>query len=132
MMTKRNENRKLFQTRLCLYNLVWNSYTSITCSEISNIPYNLIFTARFNNSSILITLFHGTICHWRMNMLVTSQYQPRARLFKILDKVVHWIKLVVQKQRQWLARYPLDKIVQWTTPITLCTSCVKAGNPDQK
>ena len=50
------------------------------------------------------------------------------RLFKILDKVIHWIrlstgqlliqwtasqwiKLVVQKQRQGLARYPLDKIL---------------------
>jgi len=49
-------------------------------------------------------------------------------LFKILDKVIHWIKLstgqlliqwtasqwiklVVQKQRQWLARYSLDKIL---------------------
>ena len=31
-------------------------YTSITCSNISNIPYNLIFTTKFNNSSILITI----------------------------------------------------------------------------
>ena len=29
-------------------------YASITCSIISNIPYNLIFTTRFNDSSILI------------------------------------------------------------------------------
>jgi hypothetical protein len=57
------------------YNLVWVSlrlinreavyekrkltkvgYASITCSIISNIPYNLIFTTKFNNSSILITI----------------------------------------------------------------------------
>jgi hypothetical protein len=31
-------------------------YTSITCSTISNIPYNFIFTAKFNESSILITI----------------------------------------------------------------------------
>jgi hypothetical protein len=31
-------------------------YTSITCSTISNIPYNLIFTTKFNDSSILITI----------------------------------------------------------------------------
>ena len=31
-------------------------YASITCSTISNIPYNLIFTIRFNYSSILITI----------------------------------------------------------------------------
>ena len=31
-------------------------YTSITCSKFSNIPYNLIFTAKFIDSSILITI----------------------------------------------------------------------------
>ena len=28
----------------------------ITCSKISNIPYNLIFTTKFNDSLILITI----------------------------------------------------------------------------
>ena len=31
-------------------------YASITYSTISNIPYNLIFTTKFNDSSILITI----------------------------------------------------------------------------
>jgi hypothetical protein len=31
-------------------------YASITCSAISNIPYNLMFTTKFNDSSILITI----------------------------------------------------------------------------
>ena len=31
-------------------------YASITCSTISNIPYNLIFTTKCNDSSILITI----------------------------------------------------------------------------
>jgi hypothetical protein len=31
-------------------------YTSITCSTISNIHYNLIFTTKFNDSSILIMI----------------------------------------------------------------------------
>jgi hypothetical protein len=31
-------------------------YASITCSTISNIPYNLIFSTKFNDSSILITI----------------------------------------------------------------------------
>jgi hypothetical protein len=31
-------------------------YPSITCSKISNIPYNLIFKTKFNDSSILITI----------------------------------------------------------------------------
>jgi hypothetical protein len=30
-------------------------YASITCSKIKNIPYNLFFTTKFNDSSILIT-----------------------------------------------------------------------------
>ena len=28
----------------------------VTCSTISNIPYNIIFTTKFNDSSILITI----------------------------------------------------------------------------
>ena len=31
-------------------------YASIICSTISNIPYNIIFTTKFNDSSILITI----------------------------------------------------------------------------
>jgi hypothetical protein len=30
--------------------------TMATCSTISNIPYDLIFTTKFNDSSILITI----------------------------------------------------------------------------
>ena len=37
-------------------NLPKPGYTSITCSTNSNIPYNLIFTTKFNDSSILITI----------------------------------------------------------------------------
>jgi hypothetical protein len=67
-----------------------------------------------------------------------------ARLFKILDKVVHWIrlstgqlliqwtasqwlKLVDQKQRQWLDSYPLDNILSCgQLPWFFCTSSSKA------
>ena len=41
------------------YSLAWVSLRlikSITCSKISNIPYNLNFTRKFNDSSILITI----------------------------------------------------------------------------
>jgi hypothetical protein len=31
-------------------------YERITCSKIENIPYNLIFTTKFNDSSVLITI----------------------------------------------------------------------------
>jgi hypothetical protein len=67
-----------------------------------------------------------------------------ARLFKILDKVIHWIrlstgqlliqwtasqwlKLVDQKQRQWLDSYPLDNILSCgQLPWFFCTSSSKA------
>ena len=56
--------------------------TSITCSKIENSPYNIIFATKFNNPLILIKIISCDyiciwICRWRMNMLVTSQYQPR-------------------------------------------------------
>ena len=38
-------------------------YTSITCSTISNIPYNLIFTTKFNDSSILISIISYDYLH---------------------------------------------------------------------
>ena len=38
-------------------------FTSITCSKISNIPYNLIFTTKLNDSSILITIISCDYLH---------------------------------------------------------------------
>ena len=47
-------------------------YTSITCSKISNIPYNLIFTTKFIDSSILIT---GMIISWDyLNLSLADEY----------------------------------------------------------
>jgi len=31
-------------------------YTSIICSKIEHLPYNLIFTTKFNDSSVLIMI----------------------------------------------------------------------------
>ena len=47
------------------------SYTSLTCSKILNIRYNLIFTTKFNDSLILITIISGDYLN------LSSQYQPR-------------------------------------------------------
>ena len=47
----------LFKEYLKLLNRLYKpGYTRITYSTISNIPYNLIFTTKFNDSSILITI----------------------------------------------------------------------------
>ena len=55
------EKRKLFQTRLY-----------ITCSKISNIPYtgSLIFTTKFNDSSILLTIIS---CDY-LNLPLANEY----------------------------------------------------------
>ena len=62
------------------YILVWGSlrlinfskpgYASITCSKIENIPNNLIFTAKFNDSSILITIISWDY----LNLNVANEY----------------------------------------------------------
>jgi hypothetical protein len=59
------------------------------CSTISNIPYNLIFKTKFNDSSILITIISCDFYRWRMNTLVTSQYQPR--LSSITNIFSRWL-----------------------------------------
>ena len=43
---------------------------AIICSKISNIPYNLIFTTKFNDSSILITIIS---CD-DFNLLLVNEY----------------------------------------------------------
>jgi hypothetical protein len=45
-------------------------YTSITCSTISNILYNLILTTKFNDSSILITIIS---CDY-LNLSLANEY----------------------------------------------------------
>jgi len=40
---------------------------------MEHIPYDLIFTTKFNDSSILITIISWDY----LNLLATSQYQPR-------------------------------------------------------
>jgi hypothetical protein len=48
----------------------WTGYTSITCSKLSNIPYNLIFTTQFNDSSILIKIIP---CDY-LNLSLANEY----------------------------------------------------------
>jgi len=45
-------------------------YTSIVCSKISNIPYNLIFTTKFNDSSISITIISWDY----LNLSLANEY----------------------------------------------------------
>jgi len=45
-------------------------YAGKTCSTIEHIPYNLIFTIKFNNSSILIT----SISWDYLNLSVVNEY----------------------------------------------------------
>jgi hypothetical protein len=72
-------------------------YASITCLTISKIPYNLIFTTKFNDSSILIM---------RMNKLVASQYQPRlSSITKIFDRRISQSDWNIQIKLNYLTIY---------------------------
>jgi hypothetical protein len=53
-------------------NVNWSKpgYASITCSTISNFPYNLIFTTKFNDSSNLITIIS---CNY-LNLLLADEH----------------------------------------------------------
>jgi hypothetical protein len=61
-----------------LYDITWfgavkcskPGYTSIICSKIWNILYNLIFTTKYNDSSILITIIS---CDY-LNLSLANQY----------------------------------------------------------
>ena len=52
------------------------SYTRITCSKISNIPYSLIFTAKYNELSILITIIS---CDY-LNLSLVNEYAGDAKI----------------------------------------------------
>ena len=54
-------------------------YTSVTCSKIEHIPYDLIFATRFNESLILITIISNQISqseysiHIKLNICLITQ-----------------------------------------------------------
>jgi hypothetical protein len=53
------------RVRVMVFNTTFNNI-----SNISNIPYNLIFTAKFNDSSILIAIFS---CDY-LNLSLANEY----------------------------------------------------------
>ena len=59
-LQKNNTYCTYFYSLICRlikeYLKLLNKLYDITCSIISNIPYNLIFTTKFNDSSILISI----------------------------------------------------------------------------
>ena len=50
--------------------LVWGSLHLITCSKIEHIPYNIIFTTKLNDSSILITIISWDY----LNLSLANEY----------------------------------------------------------
>ena len=53
-----------------MLNIEQPGYTRITCSKIENILYNLIFTTKFNDTLILITIIS---CDY-LNMSLAHEY----------------------------------------------------------
>ena len=90
-------------------------YASITCSTTSNIPYNLIFTTKFNDFSILITIISCDYLNLSLaiNTLVTSQYQSRlSSITNIFSRRIShsdWnIQIKLNYSSMNLNRYPGD------------------------
>ena len=50
--------------------VIYITYSSITCSKISNIPYNLVFTTKFNDFSILFTIISWDY----LNLSLANEY----------------------------------------------------------
>ena len=48
----------------------WTGYASITYSKIENIPYNLMFITKFNDSSILVSIISWDY----LNLSLANEY----------------------------------------------------------
>jgi hypothetical protein len=60
------EGKFLLNKLSCLVGKLLQTYTSTICSKIENIPYNLIFTTKFNDSSI----FNYDYCTWPFKFVI--------------------------------------------------------------
>jgi hypothetical protein len=74
-------------------------YANITCSTISNIPYNLIFTTKFNDSSILITI----ISRDYLNLSLTDEHVgdvtiPQSNICWVSSSKAIYVELIVTTQ----------------------------------
>jgi hypothetical protein len=74
-------------------------YASINCSEISNIPDNLIFTTKFKDSSILITIVS---CDY-LNLSSANEYVGDAT---IPTQVIKYNQNVYQADKPIRLQYP--------------------------
>ena len=67
-------------------------YTSIACSKIEHIPYNYIFTTKFNDSSILIPI----IAQDYLNFSLANEYvntNPGYQVLPILSQADQPVRL---------------------------------------
>ena len=83
---------------------IWN--TCITCSKISNIPYNLILATKFNDSSILITIIS---CHY-FNLLLANEYVGD---FTIPNPVIKYNKTYLQADQPIRLQYSKQIKLFW-------------------
>jgi hypothetical protein len=94
---------------------------SINCSKISNIPYNLIFTAKFNDSSIIITIIS---CDY-LNLLLANEYIGDVT---ILTQVIEYNQYLVSRVTGCL--HGRDRmVVRFTTTCVPITTKVVSSNP---
>ena len=73
-------------------------YTSITCSKIENIPYNLIFTTKFNDCSILIMIISWDY----LNLSLANEYFCD---FTIATQVIKYNQIFLQADQPIILQY---------------------------
>ena len=95
-------------------------YTSITCSKISNIPYNLILITKFNNSSILITIVS---CDY-LNLLLTNEYVGDVT---ILTQVINYNQNFLQVDQPIRLQYS-NKIKLYLYKYNVCDKLHRLHN----
>jgi hypothetical protein len=102
------------------------SYTSITCSKIEHIPYNLIFTTKCNDSSILITItswdFEFVVSEWicrrRHNTNPVIKYnQCCSRWISQSDCSIH-IKLNYYRIEKFLFYHQWNQIYLYASEVS--------------
>jgi hypothetical protein len=94
---------------------------SINCSKISNIPYNLIFTAKFNDSSIIITIIS---CDY-LNLSLANEYIGDVT---IPTQVIEYNQYLVSRVTGGL--HGRDRmVVGFTTTCVPITTKVVSSNP---
>ena len=94
--------------------VIYITYSSITCSKISNIPYNLVFTIKFNDFSILFTIISWDY----LNLLLANEYVDDVTIPTQVIKYNHFFSKGISQSLQY--SHQINHINQNTWLLWTC------------